>query len=71
LLETLVASQCFLQGGYFVGGHVAGGVFAFVPDLNLIEGGRAGAAGLGAEFAPLHAVDGLHFVEDLSAALCD
>jgi hypothetical protein len=71
LLKALMIGQGLLDGGHFVGGHVAGVVFALVPALEFEAGPSAGAAGLTAELAPLHPGEGAHLLEDILALLVE
>ena len=64
-----MSGQRLLQGGNFCLRHIAGLIFALPPALELVKWRRAGARGLRAEFAPLHAGDGVHFLEDLLTAV--
>jgi len=64
-----MSGQSLLQGGNLFLRHIAGVVFALPPALELVKWRRAGARGLWAEFAPLHAGDGVHFLQDLLTAV--
>ncbi len=61
--------QRLLHGGNFLGWHIPGLIAALMPALELVEGPMAGTTGLGAKLAPLHAGDGVDFLEYLLAAL--
>ncbi len=61
--------QRLLHGGNFLGWHIPGLIAALMPALELVEGPMAGTTGLGAKLAPLHAGDGVDFLEYLLAQL--
>lgn len=69
LLETLMSRQRFLQGCHFIDWNVAGVVLALMPALKLVESRGSRSPGLGAELAPFHTGDGIHFLKNLLATL--
>jgi len=64
-----MTGQGLLHGVNFLSRHIPALIAALMPALELVEGPMAGTAGLGAELAPLHARDGIDFLEYLLAAL--